>query len=462
MKHFDNVAHPIQWAEGMLLAPQHLQQDQIQREQLMGYHLRIAEPYYWGLGVLDIDIAKLAEGILELRKCEAVLPDGIIMQYDLDKAPEDEPLSIDLNEASKDIGDDVEFKIYLQVPKRGPAAASYSSSMIRYQGFESEPVKDENTGDGLVTVFRLKPQFSLSVKLPSSQYSAVAICAIKRDLDGLFKITDYVPPLLAIRQGNQLKPSSSDVIYERIRSCLSTIRVKVAQLAALTGEQRVGRNLNEYHQLMIAHLTSVLPELEISLSAQSVTPFEMYKGLARMIAQISQLHESGMPPTLPTYNHDDSYPCFKKVLEFTGNIISNINLRFSLLSFEQVQPGVFSLMLDNAWLQQSKHLTIELRSDENTSTGSLYEWLDECCIASSGVLARVLKQRSGGLVSKHISQDDELGIKAGQGRILAQLPIDPRFIIPGQKLIIKETHANQAAKRPAHIILYVTHQVDDA
>lgn len=42
------IPSPIQWHEGMMLAPQHFQQAASRTEELLHYHLMSANPFHWG------------------------------------------------------------------------------------------------------------------------------------------------------------------------------------------------------------------------------------------------------------------------------------------------------------------------------------------------------------------------------------------------------------------------------
>ena len=54
----------IQWHEGMLLSPQHFQQESARVDALLAWHGLIANPYGWGVRTLEIDQGLLATGLL--------------------------------------------------------------------------------------------------------------------------------------------------------------------------------------------------------------------------------------------------------------------------------------------------------------------------------------------------------------------------------------------------------------
>jgi hypothetical protein len=58
----DFLPDAVQWSEGMLLSPQHFQQNDIHAQALMHQRFTGAVPYGWGLRHLRIDPVRLAVG----------------------------------------------------------------------------------------------------------------------------------------------------------------------------------------------------------------------------------------------------------------------------------------------------------------------------------------------------------------------------------------------------------------
>src|SRR5690242_958577 len=68
----------VVWSKGMFLTPQHFQtQEQYLEDSL---HFRFAASNFanWGVITLGIDEESLANGVLRLRYCRGILPDGLL------------------------------------------------------------------------------------------------------------------------------------------------------------------------------------------------------------------------------------------------------------------------------------------------------------------------------------------------------------------------------------------------
>jgi outer membrane protein len=81
----------IQWHEGMLLSPQHFQQESARADTLVAWQSLSANALAWGVKHFDIDESLLANGLLRVNSLEAVFPDGT--PFDIEKpeikVPED-------------------------------------------------------------------------------------------------------------------------------------------------------------------------------------------------------------------------------------------------------------------------------------------------------------------------------------------------------------------------------------
>ena len=74
-------AHRIQWHEGMLLSPQHFQQESARVDDLIAWQHLAVQPLAWRLRRLDIDEGLLTNGRVRVQALEAVMPDGMAVVW---------------------------------------------------------------------------------------------------------------------------------------------------------------------------------------------------------------------------------------------------------------------------------------------------------------------------------------------------------------------------------------------
>ena len=68
----------VVWSEGMLLQPQHLQQQERHGDHVRHVTMRSTTPYAWGFSELEIDAAALALGKVALVRAVGVFADGTV------------------------------------------------------------------------------------------------------------------------------------------------------------------------------------------------------------------------------------------------------------------------------------------------------------------------------------------------------------------------------------------------
>lgn len=96
-----DIPDAIDWHDGMLLAPQHFQQQALRHERQLTYHVRQARPFHWGVVHLQVDRVQLVSGLVQVRELEAILPDGLVVDY---RAGIDEPLEVDISAYADPVG----------------------------------------------------------------------------------------------------------------------------------------------------------------------------------------------------------------------------------------------------------------------------------------------------------------------------------------------------------------------
>jgi type VI secretion system protein ImpJ len=111
----------VQWWEGMLLSPQHFQQNDIYWQQHLQHRMRCVAPHNWGVRHLRIDHAALANGNVNISELECLLPDGLAIAFPGSYAPQ----TLELNVKDLCKSDGKPIRIWLVVHERGASAAKF-------------------------------------------------------------------------------------------------------------------------------------------------------------------------------------------------------------------------------------------------------------------------------------------------------------------------------------------------
>jgi type VI secretion system protein ImpJ len=415
--------------------------------------------YRWGVLEMAIDEARLLEGLVYITRLRAVMRDGL--QIDFDAAHDGElqlPLA-DVNELSIK----GRVKIHLTVPIRVAGSASDSTDIQRFRVIDSEPVKDENTGEGEMVLQRVKPILSLqAVEHVKEQYISLPLFEVSQPDGGHYHVGHYCPPILGISADNFLleKDLSSNrkSLQHRLQALALTTRKKARMLAGFSedDEQQLGNRVTELHRCWIRAMVQNLPEFELLADNDNSSPWDVYQALARIIGAISAIDPSGIPPKLPRYDHLNILEGFDLALNYISNQLEQVNLRYSSIVFDEGREGVFTLMYDKAW--SGKDLLIELKPREGNTQAQLVQWLKSCRIASSNQHKDLATKRLLGAQTEQLDSDERTGVTAVPGHALFMIKMDSQLIKIGQTLRLICTSTKLKDLQPKRIVLHLPHE----
>ena len=433
----ERIPDAIQWHEGLLLTPQHFQQQQLRAEALLAYQLMNVHPYHWGVRELEIEPAALAEGVIRIERLEAVMPDGLSVFHGGNP-----PLELELDDWKDDIQSRVERKMpplmaWLAVSAR-ESHGWMSSHSNRYYSEEGEEIADENTGEGSISIPRLKPRLRifLSDEPPEKKYVSFPLCEITIRGGG-FSLTDFVPPLLEIATSGRQAQSPSDAIAEICRELAVVLRDKARFLSdRLKNQSWAG---NRYRLLetraMIHSMVAGLPRLEAILDSRGVSPYMLWLALCDVAGHLAALGDDPVPSRLPVYNHDDLRATFERIRVHLGRMMNEgVHEEYAVFHFEQEEEtGRSRIMLRSEWWDANDRFLIVARAAPGHDAASLSAFLDNCYIGSESVLERIEGARIRG-AARAVHRGDE-GLGAGRDELVYVVEKD-EFVLPGEDLYI--------------------------
>lgn len=331
------VPDAVQWSEGMLLAPQHFQQDAKRNEMAASYRLRATRPFAWGVRDIAFDLDAAAEGLVRLSRLDALMPDGLIVAF-RDDGEDEEALEIGLNE-----GETAEIKgdvwIHVGVAAHSGEAAG-SGALRRFVSLEGAPERDENDAALEETVARLRPRLRLfasaSPRLKLPNIHSIPIAHVARTGKEAVRMEDYAPPCLKVRAGTLLHEAAAGVV--------SAVRQAID---AITGSQRspvaAGLYLSADPLDGARVLMPPLPRLAALLDSDEAPPFELYLALCDMLGAAATLDHDLARPTAMPYDHRGALACFRDVASRIEQAVSRLGPRHELLKLEREGAGLFRL-----------------------------------------------------------------------------------------------------------------------
>jgi type VI secretion system protein ImpJ len=434
------IPEAIQWHEGMLLAPQHLQQLSQRSESLVHYHLHSVAPFFWGIRHLEFDQKLLTTGVFRVLKLEAVMPDGLVVSHQAGQ-------STDLQIALQNLNQPM--TIHLAVPARSLIATK--GDLPRYHSVEGEPIVDESTGDGEITIPRLKPQLRLfSGDIPPAKFVSFPLARVQYRNEA-FGLTDFIPPSTLVPIGS--------AIWEMCSLTAAKIRERALflseQVRSPASASRVPLMLETKNR--IQSLVCGLPQFEAVMNTGVVHPFELYKAFCVLVGHLAALGYSMVPPVFATYKHNDLYASFNQLQEFAFTMMEEgIPESYIAIPLQLVRK-TFSVVFDGEW--KDRRLFLAMRGPTGMSEKDVVEWGEQCRIGSESVMRSMRDKRILG-AGRQLIQSYEALVPA-RGVILFALEYDPQFIRLDE--VLQVVNDNEAAGlHPAEVILYVKNTMADS
>jgi type VI secretion system protein ImpJ len=206
----------VVWVEGMLMEPQHFQQQERFFEHLLTQRIASVSPYAWGFFTLEIDNGLLRQGKLALKRARGVFADGTPFDMpDHDPLPEPLLLEGDLTGAV------LHLAVEMDLP--GSAHVDFSSGVQRTGRFlpcDAE-IADSNAGinsegagrRALLQLGNLNCRLVMASALSTAE-SSLAVAVIREVLpDGRIQLDEKIlPPLLDFRAVGWLPGSTSELL----------------------------------------------------------------------------------------------------------------------------------------------------------------------------------------------------------------------------------------------------------
>lgn len=253
------LKHRVAWVEGMLMEPQHFQQQERYFEYLVDSRVRSSDALAWGFHALAINQGLLEQGKVALDNASGVFPDGT--PFTLGKG---DPLPLPFEAGENCQGKVIGLSVLMDIPGNPFINLTPDQRSSRYSVTEAD-IADRNQGveaEGAPLAARLQLgqlQTRLNVCSAISKAEAVLPVALikERTRDGrLLLDPHFLPPLLDFRATGWLENATTElhgVVLQRLEALFRPdVPLATGGLSELL-ELLLLQSLSEYH-LLFSHL----------------------------------------------------------------------------------------------------------------------------------------------------------------------------------------------------------------
>jgi type VI secretion system protein ImpJ len=302
----------VVWSEGMMLQPQHFQQQNRFHESQLQNSLGLCRANFWGISSIEIDKSHLKNGKLCISSAKGILPDGSYFNF---PTIDNIPLAIDIDESH------LNTTIYLAVTiRRHGNTETFRDNVTqsRYGLVEHDARDISGTSSMQQTLEVSGLSFSLRTdKDDNNEFSCIAIGVIEDvSLSGNITLKEhFVSPCLNIKSNTFVSGFLSELVkltYHRISALAA--RVSVAGKATTT-------EVTDF--LMLQSLNRHYPSLVNLDSQEQLLPHDLYEKFIGLIGDMSTfVKQDKLVPDLPIYQQNNLTEIFTVLIDELRQVFS--------------------------------------------------------------------------------------------------------------------------------------------
>jgi type VI secretion system protein ImpJ len=293
----------VLWSEGLFLTPHHFQQWDRYFENMVDLRIHVLSAFMWGAEELGFNEEALANGVFEVVRCRAILPDGLTLNIpDVDPPPPTRGF-VDHFPATAE-----KLDVFLAIPVIRPGSPSVvtGSGAAAFTGryLASEiTVPDEITGDNPRPVAVAEKNLRLLFGQESlDNHSALKIAEIRRTAEGNACLdSSFIPPALSLTAARPLIE-----IVRRLYEVLSAKSSALSQLRRQRAQGLADFTTSDVANFWLLHtVNAYVPLMMHFYHVQRIHPERLYLYMARLSGELMTFVTDGHPSDLPKYVHTD-------------------------------------------------------------------------------------------------------------------------------------------------------------
>ncbi len=338
-----STTKPIAWIEGMLVTPQHFEQQEQVWQHALATDIQQFKPYAWGINECEIDTSALAYGKVRFTKCSGRLQDGTL--FDLD--------SLALSELTLDIKETIAGEtLYLGLPLNNYIGEARVANR-RYYLTESQ-LNDAFDPAANSMAVRVK-QLNFSVVRETDlrdNFIYLPIARVKTaDADkGIDLDNNFIYPSLNVKTNPQLDNLLTEtmVLLQRKQTQLSeSLRSPLqSRSIALMTDVSVLQIINRY--------VNVLAQYQ---ALKYLHPLDFYLIVAQLLAELGTFYrEDRLAIVAPIYQHQTPALCFSVVKQHVIDLLqTKFQHQATSIEVSKQEDGVYrSVVIDKQLLSTAK------------------------------------------------------------------------------------------------------------
>ena len=409
--------YPINWSEGMVLMPEHLQQNDKRFDDMQQYRWIQNLPHSWGVADMLYEQDDLNNAMFNLLKCSAIMPDGQIINIV-------DGLSIDLKQKMSDLEKSPQ-KITLTVPQTKPNNQNNSYTIV------NETINDD-TED--VIIMREKPNVQLVIGEAPLYMISLPIAEVTAE-GGIPKITDYMPPSIITRNEQILHTKCKD-LEDKLSKKLTSFQKDL---------DKINNNSNIKKQFTVSPMVIRALFMRDLMQFSSVLqefphPYEIFRALVNLTSTQASI-QFQIPVEILKYQHKDIMASCMPMIDF-------INSSLDLIHDDETD---IPLSLDGEifWIPKGNYTKPIVLHAEGDDLHQLRVWIENVAIASESQYIKICDTRTLGAYREVMG--DRRGLEGAINGLLFEIQIPSQVIKSNERIALIN---KSKSKKPIRIVMH--------
>lgn len=330
-----DIQRPLFWHQGLFLQPQHFQLLDLSFQSLLAPFHHFIEPYFWGIG--EIEIQKTALGIraFNLLKGNFLFPDGTFAVFPGNALIEARPFEEAWVEGGKPFPILIGLKKWNNTGENVSVLEKLENTLEVTTRFVTTPdpeeVKDLHSGGPQGRVKRLYYVLKIFWEAEREQlgdYLLIPIAQLERMGEEIRLSEHFIPPCLTI--------SSSEPLFNLIKEIRDQLAARSHQLEEYKSQR--GIQTAEFgardmvYLLALRSLNRYVPSFFHFTEVQQVHPWAVYGALRQLVGELSSFSERinvmgeliDGTRVLPNYDHRNLWECFSVAQSLVIQLLDEI------------------------------------------------------------------------------------------------------------------------------------------
>ena len=377
---------PLFWGQGMLLQPQHFQQQDSYHDALLHRLAGLLSPFLWGVCSFRINETALQNFVFEIEQGEFLTFEGTLLRAgDLSAttariAPR--KFEQDLEASGRPLSVYVAIR-RLRSDESNVAEANGAGSENRRFRIEESEVSDLLAGGGHTAQLQYlihegEILFDVSAER-ARDYELIKVAELLRSPDGKggVRSQQYIPPSVSIK--------SSPLLEAMLKEIRDLLTAKGRELSGYTRRRASGAELGARDLGYVAMLQAVnryIPLFHHFLESGEAQPNLMYALMRQLVGELSSFSSSisvlgarGAEKELPPYQHTELWQCFSPAAQRTRELLNELTSAPVGEVVLKHDGEYFAASLDEKFLTGDNRYYLAIRSD--LTPAQLYKVLQD-------------------------------------------------------------------------------------